>query len=223
MYRQSSFLTIEKYRWPTLVALLLPCLIQCGFSTVEGNPLPAEKAPLMVSYKDSLIQLFENHPDFYADGFDFPVGKPDAKGYYNAQPFTQNNHLGDDWNGNKGGNTDFGDPVSSVANGYVTQSINYMGGWGKIVRVVHVWKADGKTKMVESLYAHLDKMTAKKGQWIHRGDAIGTIGNNEGQYLAHLHLEIREEPGMEIGGGYSSETKGYLDPTVFIRGHRGVE
>lgn len=33
-----------------------------------------------------------------ADAFDFPVGKPDAKSYYNAQPFTKNNHLGDDWN-----------------------------------------------------------------------------------------------------------------------------
>ena len=31
--------------------------------------------------------------------FDFPVGKPDAVGYYNAQEFTENDHLGEDWNG----------------------------------------------------------------------------------------------------------------------------
>ncbi|WP_240642318.1 hypothetical protein [Nonlabens xiamenensis] len=28
--------------------------------------------------------------------FDFPVGKPEAKGYYNAQAFGVNDHLGDD-------------------------------------------------------------------------------------------------------------------------------
>ncbi len=223
MYRQSSFLTIEKYRWSTLVALLLPCLIQCGFNTVEDHTSATGKTQLAVTYKDSLIGLFGNHPEFYADGFDYPVGKPDGKGYYNAQPFTKNNHLGDDWNGNNGGNSDFGDPITAIANGYVTQSINFMGGWGKIVRVVHAWKDKDQIKMVESLYAHMDKMTAKKGQWIHAGDEIGTIGNNDGQYLAHLHLEIREEPGMDIGGGYSSETKGYLDPTGFIKGHRRVK
>ena len=32
----------------------------------------------------------------FTNGFDFPVGKPNAQGYYNAQKFTVNNHLGDD-------------------------------------------------------------------------------------------------------------------------------
>lgn len=53
------------------------------------------------------------------DGFDFPVGKPDAKGYYDAQSFGKNNHLGSDWNGNGGGNSDFGDDVFSIADGVV--------------------------------------------------------------------------------------------------------
>ena len=35
----------------------------------------------------------------FTSGFDFPVGKPDAVGYYNAQEFTENDHLGEDWNG----------------------------------------------------------------------------------------------------------------------------
>ncbi len=37
-------------------------------------------------------------PDDIANAFDYPVGKPDAVGYYNAQPFGKNHHLGDDWN-----------------------------------------------------------------------------------------------------------------------------
>jgi len=50
----------------------------------------------------------------YANRFDFPVGKPDAKGYYNAQIFGKNNHLGDDWNGANGGNSDLGEPIYAV-------------------------------------------------------------------------------------------------------------
>ena len=59
-----------------------------------------------------------------SDGFDFPVGKPDGKNYYNAQPLGKNDHLGDDWNGTGGGNTDLGDPVYSIANGWVRCSYN---------------------------------------------------------------------------------------------------
>ena len=42
--------------------------------------------------------LNENKPEFEYDSlyiarsFDFPVGKPDAEGYYNAQKFQENMH-----------------------------------------------------------------------------------------------------------------------------------
>lgn len=39
-------------------------------------------------------------------------------------------------------------------------------------------------------------------------------------FQAHLHLEIREEIEMPLGTGYSNETKGYLDPTKFIKENR---
>ena len=38
-----------------------------------------------------------------ADGFDYPVGKPDGEGYYIFRGFSPNGHLGEDWNGNGGG------------------------------------------------------------------------------------------------------------------------
>ena len=34
--------------------------------------------------------IFAKRPEFIAKSFDFPVGKPSAKGYYNAQAFTKN-------------------------------------------------------------------------------------------------------------------------------------
>ncbi|MCG9911027.1 MAG: M23 family metallopeptidase [Flavobacteriales bacterium] len=163
--------------------------------------------------------FFLSNPHYISDGFDFPVGKPDAKGYYNAQGFGKNLHLGDDWNGKGGGNTDLGDPVYACANGFVIQAEDLGGGWGNVVRVIHVLSFEPLV-VVESVYAHLDKMEIQPGMGVKRGNLIGTIGTAGGRYYAHLHFEIRTNPFMDIGGGYSSDTKGFTDPTEFIQQNR---
>ncbi len=152
-----------------------------------------------------------------SDGFDFPVGPPNGRGYYNAQAFQANHHLGDDWNGVGGGNSDLGDPVYALANGWVQEARDEGEGWGNVIRIVHQL-ADGQ--QVESLYAHLDAMQVQGGDLVRRGQAIGTIGDAHGAYPAHLHLEIREEPNLPLGGGYDPEPVGFMDPTAFIRSHR---
>jgi len=155
-----------------------------------------------------------------AEGFDFPLGPPDGKGYYNAQPFGSNLHLGDDWNGVGGGNTDLGDTIYSIGLGKIVFSEDIGGGWGKVVRVVHRTDSTSEKAQVEALYAHMDTVWVQAGQILQRGEALGTVGNADGIYYAHLHLEIRSTPGMPIGGGYSHETKGYLNPTAFIKKNR---
>ncbi len=156
------------------------------------------------------------HPRFVANGFDFPVGKPNATGYYNAQKFTENDHLGDDWNGVGGGNTDLGDAIFSIGHGYVSAAEDLGGGWGNVVRIIHLYQG----QYYESLYAHCDTVFVKKGGYVKKGDKIATIGTADGAYLAHLHLEIRNEVGLDIGGGYAKDTTGYLNPTRFIKDHR---
>ncbi|MAX71724.1 MAG: peptidase M23 [Flavobacteriaceae bacterium] len=162
------------------------------------------------------IELFDKNPSYISNGFDFPVGKPNAKGYYNAQKFQENNHLGDDWNGNGGGNSDLGDPIYAIGNGYVSIAEDLKGGWGNVVRVIHLY--DGK--LYESLYAHCDSIYIDQKQFVKKGEQIATIGNCNGAYYAHLHLEIRDEVGLDIGGGYSTNTDGYLDPSAFIEKNR---
>ena len=152
-----------------------------------------------------------------ANSFDFPVGKPDAEGYYNAQPFGKNNHLGDDFNAVTGGNSDLGHPIYAVANGIVSFAEDLQAGWGNVIRIIHKLP-DGS--YVESLYAHCDEILVGKNDRVQKGDQIGTIGNAHGQYYAHLHFEIRSDLTLPIGGGYSSLTVGYLNPTEFINERR---
>lgn len=155
--------------------------------------------------------------------FDFPVGPPDAAGYYDAQPFGTNDHLGNDWNGNGGGNSDLGDPVYAISPGVVLVAADHGGGWGNVVRIVHRCASLGEGEgegAVESLYAHLDTIEVRPGQQVLRGQRLGTIGTAHGQYLAHLHLELRARPGLPLGGGYSSDTRDFLDASAFILRHR---
>lgn len=189
------------------ILVLLTIIISCKSEKQK-------RSNIEISYNDC-VQSIDTIK--MTDGFDFPVGKPDAKKYYNAQKFGVNEHLGDDWNGVGGGNTDLGDPIYSIGKGYVTHAKNIYGGWGNVIRIVHYIDNDNQ---VESVYAHCNEIFVKKGEYVTKGQKIGTIGNNDGKYLAHLHFEIRNEVGMPIGGGYSSITKGYLDPTNFIRNNR---
>ena len=157
-----------------------------------------------------------------ADGFDFPVGKPDAAGYYKARGYHPKGHHGEDWNGKGGGNTDLGDPVYAMGDGIVVQSRDVRVGWGNVVIIRHAYRgSDGKVRMVDSLYGHLNARYVTLHQRVKRGQRIGTIGTNRGMYLAHLHFEVRKN--LYIGMHRSKFAKGYgnyWDPTYFIKQHR---
>lgn len=155
-----------------------------------------------------------------ADGFVFPVGPPDARGYYNAQPFGKNGHLGEDWNGTGGGNSDLGDPIHAIAGGIVFWVGDAGPGWGNVVRLYHNIGTKEAPRFVESLYGHLKTVEVATGDVLEKGQRLGTMGNVDGRYYAHLHFEVRTKLGMGIGGGYSQNTEGFVAPTRFIRSHR---
>src|SRR3954464_7358182 len=91
-----------------------------------------------------------------ADGFQCPVGpNGSGEGYYIARGYRPNGHLGDDWNGTKGGDTDYGDPVYAAAHGVVTFARNYHVGWGNVVILRHAFYEGSSLKYVDSLYGHL--------------------------------------------------------------------
>jgi murein DD-endopeptidase MepM/ murein hydrolase activator NlpD len=169
-----------------------------------------------------------NKPAIIADKFAYPVGKQEflteAKDnkddWYNATNFGETNHLGEDWNKNSGGNTDCGEPVYAIGNGVITYAKDAGIGWGNVVIIEHKLP-DGKK--VQSLYGHLQEILKTEGE-VKKREKIGTIGNANGKYLCHLHLEIRDESCLSwniVFVGYSPIRSGWLDPSEFIDKYRG--
>ncbi len=157
-----------------------------------------------------------------SDGFDYPVGPPNGSGYYNAQDFGYWNssyggyHLGEDWNGNGGENTDCNDPVYAVSNGTIVSAQSYGGAWEKVIIIRHTLPGGSQ---VESMYGHLRSMLRTSGD-VTRGEQIGTIGDGNGAFWCHLHLEMRTTLGLTAGPGYSTSTSGKTDPSDYIDSHR---
>jgi len=177
----------------------------------------------LVFWGEVRAYLYRNYTEVRAvegsDWFDYPVGAPNARGYYRAQRFAgPSRHLGEDWNGMGGGDSDHGDPVYAIANGSVSYAEHTGLGWGNVVRIVHPVRGGDS---VEVVYGHLAEMRVPKGDIVRRGQVIGTIGNADGAYKAHLHFEIRPKIGLPLGGGYGDNRDGsFLDPTQFIDRHR---
>ena len=161
-----------------------------------------------------------------ADSFAYPIGKTevvtqkkDKDEWYNAQDFGQNSHLGEDWNMNTGGNTDCGQPVYAIANGVITFARDAGPGWGNVVIIEHTLPSGEK---VESLYGHMLEILRTEGE-VKKRDQIGKVGNANGRYPCHLHLEIRTSDcpmWNQAGPGYAADRKGWVDPSDFIDAHR---
>jgi len=155
-----------------------------------------------------------------ADGFDQPVGKPNAEGYYMSRGFFTY-HPGEDWNGIAGGNSDLGAPVYCIGNGVVTFARDARMGWGNVVLVRHIYTENGKLETVDSMYAHLDKILVREGQQITRGQQVGTIGTNRGMYTAHLHFEIRKNLNIGLNrSSFARDLTNYYRPGSFIATRR---
>ena len=181
--------------------------------------------------KDTTTREIKVTPPLSA-GFDYPVGETgyvteanDGDGWYNAQDFGVPNpdfgnklHLGEDWNGEGGGDTDCGEPVYAVSKGTIVYAADAGPGWGNVIIIRHNLP-DGT--QVESLYGHLQSMSKTSGT-VERREQIGTIGK-DGWPSCHLHFEIRFPNCPSWGSpgpGYSYDTTGWTDPSDFIDAHR---
>ena len=193
---------VRKYRWENITAWLTA--VSCALA---------------------LTAMAENVQVNLADGFDFPIGKPNAEGFYKSRGLRLRapQHFGEDWNGRAGGNTDLGDPVYAIADGIVTFAHNVHVGWGNVVLTRHAYRdpATAQVKYIDTLSGHLNSIMVKTGQAIKRGQQIGTLGNNFGMYPAHLHFEMRHD--ITIGlmrNNVPVDLAHWADPSQFINQYR---
>lgn len=78
---------------------------------------------------------------------------------------------------------DIGTPVYATGNGRITEA-GWNSGYGNEVVIAHGYNYTTR-------YAHLSKITVKKGETVKRGDKIGETGNTGKSTGPHLHYEVR--------------------------------
>lgn len=178
---------------------------------------------LAILFSASFLSAADTAQVKIADGFELPVGS-NGKKYFRARGMTPNGHLGEDWDGVGGGDTDLGDPVTAIAHGVVLFARDFHLGWGNVVILRHAFMEAGVLTFADSLYGHLNEILVSEGQQVTRGQKIGTIGNNHGMYSAHLHLEMRKN--LRIGmarSAFARDYTNYWDPSAFIALHPKLE
>jgi hypothetical protein len=145
---------------------------------------------------------------------DHPLGSEGGALTYNARPFREADHLGEDLNGIGGGNSDLGDPVFAAGDGLVLYAGHAGGGWGNVVLLQHRSAEGG---FFQTFYGHLDRIDVPVGRIVPRGGMVGTVGTADGQYLAHLHFEIRQGFHLDLGSGYSPFPLNRIDGEAALR------
>jgi Ca2+-binding RTX toxin-like protein len=182
------------------------------------------------------ISVFANsfrHP--LGDGKTTPLN--DGDGYYVAFGFNEPNpdiggssHLGADWNGEGGGDTDLGEPVFAIGNAtvvaVVSDQVESSAGFGNFVVLRHDFSEpkliNGQSVThVHSLYAHLDSVEPLfVGQQVGIGQPIGFLGASGYSDTAHLHIEITVGdtlPTSDDGYNPSGAPSEWVDPVSFIQ------
>jgi murein DD-endopeptidase MepM/ murein hydrolase activator NlpD len=126
----------------------------------------------------------ENIPTSAKNALVYPVSgkKSSVGGYWGEYRNGNRRHKGVDIYARKG------TPVVAVSDGIVTAVTNG-GKGGKCIWVKsasHPWTA---------YYAHLDKQKVRSGQFVKRGQVVGTVGNtgNARYTPSHLHFGIYKE------------------------------
>jgi len=191
---------------------------------LEALPAKATKAkPLDVAFQRLTPREIAVLP--VATRFDHSLGSEHGALTYDAQPFRVTRHLGDDLNGIGGQNSDLGDSVYAAGAGRVVLAQDVGGGWGKMAILAHrlpVENGQVVSKVVQTVYAHLDEIKVRLGETVQRGAEIGSVGTADGRYLAHLHFEVREGPYPGPGVGYADVPMNRVSPTRFLYENLGA-
>jgi murein DD-endopeptidase MepM/ murein hydrolase activator NlpD len=79
-----------------------------------------------------------------------------------------------------------GTPVYAAEAGRVIHSGGGLGDYGKVVILKHVGR-------YSTVYAHHDALRVSKGEFVEKGELIGTVGTSGNASGPHLHFEVRRD------------------------------
>ncbi len=105
-----------------------------------------------------------------------------ASGFgYRNDPFTKvrKMHEGMDFTAKTG------TPIFATGDGVIQKADNSLSGYGNHIEIRHGYG-------YKTLYAHLSKYKARRGQRVKRGDIIGYIGSTGRSEAPHLHYEVHK-------------------------------
>ena len=92
-----------------------------------------------------------------------------------------------DWNLETGGDSDLGERLVAPFSGIVLSAVDWKGRTGRVIQLLGITPGG---KLIVWGGWHLLDMFVSGGQIVSVGDEIGTIGNADGEYYAHLHEQI---------------------------------
>jgi murein DD-endopeptidase MepM/ murein hydrolase activator NlpD len=145
-------------------------------------------------------------------------------------------HMGEDWNGKCGGDTDEGYPLLAIADGEVVSvdDVGIVTGQGKRLYIRHAFPYAQNTArfmVVESAMLHLQGMGTGivNGAKVKRGQTIAYLGKT-GTGYAHFHWELRSNlfsSTPSTANPYSSvltigNALNYLPPSMVVDDRRNV-
>lgn len=241
---------ISMRTWLVLVWIALPLLAcdeaspevrEARSTTATAGENPRKKRETKLSVFD--LYMAAGIPP--ADGFDFPFGDRNGKGAYIdkatgkkhtgwqvatafAESYSLGIHTGEDWNGSGGGNTDLGQDVFAIGDGRVVFAGDCGRLWGNVIIIEHLFYENDRRRTIRSVYAHLQKIYAQRGERVQRRQRIAAIGQDPERLSdAHLHLELRWDATLSPAYWPASNGKNvawvkehYTSPEAFIRSHR---
>ena len=115
------------------------------------------------------------------------LGKPWYEATRRYGPYNHHPARCEDYNLESGGDTDLGEPLVAPFDGLVVSAHDWGGGVGQVVQMLGLVPGEG---MVVWSGWHLDSMAVATGRIVLIGEEIGTIGNSNGRYAAHLHNQV---------------------------------
>lgn len=150
---------------------------------------------------------------------DFPFGGADGSGAKITRGFRERGLLGEQWKPLKPVRGK-AENVQAIGCGLVLYAEDLLSEWGKVALVLHVFEENGKRVAVESLYAHLGTLQIRAGDWVERGQVLGTWSHDLSPRSPGFYWEIRRQPGLLLGPGESEEAEGWTSPSGFVRAWR---